>query len=399
MKSLGVVLKISERCNINCSYCYFFNGKDASYKERPSLITEKTVMQVAKFLKDACIDLKLESLSIGFHGGEPLMYKKANFATMCNYFISELQNLVDLEFTLQTNAMLVDEQWIELFNRYNIKVGVSIDGPKEYHDTHRVDFRNKGTYERVVSKVLLLTKHQSMISIGGVGALCVINPAYDGKKIYRHFVDDLLITRMDFLLPDYTHDDVMPYSVDQYGKYMCAVFNEWVTDDNPDIEVRFSHSVLRLFLGKTGSLTYGNGPAVYGELPLICIRGDGEVGPTDELMSTNPKSVTLTKAFVDTISAKQLLMLPIFTEINKAQTDVPEACQECCWYNVCGSGGIVHRFSNKNRFNNPSLYCNSLKDYYAEVAKYLLNQGYPLNNILARLGLLNTAVNCEQLQG
>lgn len=69
---LEVVLKIVERCNIDCTYCYFFNGQDESFKKHPKSISKNTVNQVSVFLKAAIDDLHIDEIMIIFHGGEPM---------------------------------------------------------------------------------------------------------------------------------------------------------------------------------------------------------------------------------------------------------------------------------------------------------------------------------------
>lgn len=83
---LEVVLKTVERCNINCSYCYFFNDKDKSFLKHPKYITIEMVEKISDFLLSGVEDLKVENLVIIFHGGEPLLQKKKDFDLMCKIF-------------------------------------------------------------------------------------------------------------------------------------------------------------------------------------------------------------------------------------------------------------------------------------------------------------------------
>ncbi|MCS5707958.1 4Fe-4S cluster-binding domain-containing protein [Candidatus Berkiella cookevillensis] len=76
LNRLEVVLKTVERCNINCSYCYFFNDKDKSFLKHPKYISLKMIEDVCHFLRVGIEKLKIENLVIIFHGGEPLLQKK-----------------------------------------------------------------------------------------------------------------------------------------------------------------------------------------------------------------------------------------------------------------------------------------------------------------------------------
>src|SRR5687767_7362462 len=131
---VSVVLKTVERCNINCTYCYFFNKKDQSYKSHPPYISRETIDQVAEFLLKGSEDLNFSNILLSIHGGEPLMQNLEDFDYMCGLITHVFKaKKVKVEYTIQTNAMLVNEHWIELFNKHKVHVGISIDGPKIYH--------------------------------------------------------------------------------------------------------------------------------------------------------------------------------------------------------------------------------------------------------------------------
>jgi len=385
MEKLSIVLKTVERCNINCKYCYFFNKEDQSYKEHPPIIDKNTLNKLVDFLKEGCHDLNLKKIVIGFHGGEPLIQKKEDFSEMCRFFISELSPYVDISFNVQTNGILINEKWIKLLSEYNVGIGISIDGPKEYHDKERIDFYERGTYHLVEKSIKLLSSHPLIKN--NISTITVVNPENDAKKIYRHFVDNLELKSFDFSLPYFTHDNMPPFSPEQYGIFMRDILDEWIKDDNPNIKVRFLVSAFRVLFGGSG-LVYGHGPVkTNNNLPLMTVRSDGSLEPTTELMSTDPSSVSQTNLTIYNTSLKEFSEHSIFKEIKSAQTIHPDLCQNCCWENICGSGAIVHRFSKSKRFNNPSIYCEGLKLFYSRLMAYVLKWGadYPLDNIYKNL--------------
>lgn len=378
MASLGVVLKTVEVCNLNCSYCYFFNGIDNSYTKHPLYIGRSTIEAVALFLRQGIEELKLDRITIGLHGGEPLLQKKADFDWMCSQFVETLSSSVKIRFTLQTNGIPLDTDWIELIEKYKIGIGVSIDGPKAYHDKYRVDHRGKGSYDRVVEKIRFFNQEADRRNIGRLGALSVVNPAFSGRETYRHFVDEIGLTSFNFLLPDNNHHIPPEFPPEQYGKFMCDVLEEWTKDDNPEISVTFISSSLGIFLGES-SWIYGVGPSDGSGLPLITIASNGDLSPVDELRSTDPNMMHIGN--VSSTSLQDFLSVPIFQEIAQAQQKLPEACQLCCWESICGSGGMVHRFSQEKRFNNPSIYCEGLKLFYTYLVAYMIKNNFPLQKI------------------
>lgn len=212
--------------------------------------------------------------------------------------MEQLASDVELNFTLQTNGISIDKAWIDLFEKYNIGIGVSIDGPKEYHDKYRVDHKGRGSHDRVVEKINFFFEEarcRNMFSL--LGALSVINPDVDAKACYRLFVDELKLRSFNFLLPDCNYCIPLPHAVHKYGKFMCEVFEAWTQDDDPEVNVTFCASSLGILFGRE-AIIYGVGPSKKDHLPLITIASNGDLSPVDELRS--------------------------------------QVCQACCWEKLCG---------------------------------------------------------------
>jgi uncharacterized protein len=396
-KRLLVNLKIVERCNLNCTYCYFFNGEDQSYQSHPKHLSRDMVRNIAAYLKNGCEALNVTELSFIFHGGEPLIYSKANFDWMCTLFSETFPSTVRVRFSLQTNGILIDEKWAKLLLKHDVGVGISIDGPEIYNDKYRIDHKNSGSHQRVVSGLKNL-KAGFKDKANSIGALCVINPEFSANIIYKHLAEDLKLKSFDFIIPDYNYDNPPPFPPEQYGQYLTDLFYSWVnneTDEDEEAEVRIMSSSIGRFFGFS-SLVYGVGKTACNQLlPLMTISSNGDLGPLDELRSTDPKFREARKNIANT-SLKDFFELSYFDEIAQASAVLPDKCQECCWSEICEGGGLVNRYSTQNKFNNPSIYCDGLKLFYSSVAKYLLENGYPLEEMQRNLKL-NVVGNLEEV--
>lgn len=382
MKKLEVILKTVERCNINCTYCYFFNGGDDSYKFHPPYISLDTIKNTATFLSKACDDFKLEAIQIDFHGGEPTMQKKDQFDAMCQHFYDTLSKKVDLTFALQTNGMLVNDEWIKLFSKYNVSIGVSIDGSKEYNDIARIDHNGNGTYDRVVAGIRKLQQASKEGKVSKISSLSVINTEYPAKEMYRHLVDILNITQFDFLLPDFTHENFANQNPLKYGKYLCNLFDEWVIDDLPNIKVRILRSTLSMLLGRNSELL-DLGPE-NNDMFAFTIASNGDLSPDDTLRTTDPKLI-FTNANVNNIDLKEFLDFPIFEALSRAKRELPQKCADCCWNKLCNGGMTINRYSKERIFDNPSVYCEGLKVFYAHVTSYLISKNISFDVIAKNL--------------
>lgn len=370
-KTVVVILKVIETCNINCTYCYFFNGIDDSYTLHPGKISLDTIQNIADYFRQACLENEIKILRIDFHGGEPLLAKPKFLSKVCDIFIKELGEITTLQFTLQTNAMLINEEWIDIFNKYTINIGISIDGPKEYHDKYRVDHQGKGTYDQTKLKIDLLRKYYQEKKINfGIGVLSVINPEFSAKKLYRHLVDDLKFNSIDFLLPDNTWDSTKKenFSSESYGTFLCDLFDEWIKDNNPKIYIRIFDTIISQLL-KT-STHYHDFGGWLNDFLLVTISSDGQLSPDDTYRSANPKLMN-TGLSVRNSVFDDFLNHPSVLSLYEASYQLPKACEGCLWQNTCKGGSLLHRYSELEGFANHSVYCEALKMIYEKVSNFL----------------------------
>lgn len=385
-KRLLVNLKIVERCNLNCTYCYFFNSEDQSYQSHPKHLSRDQVINISRFLKQGCEELNITELNIIFHGGEPLIYSKVNFDWMCSLFSETFPSNVSVYYSLQTNGTLIDEKWTKLFLKHKVRIGISIDGPESYNDKYRIDHKQTGSYQKVISGLNNLKKGFKEQS-SSIGALCVINPEFSAQIIYKHLSKDLKLKSFDFIIPDYNHDNPPPFTSEQYGQYLIDLFYSWIADDEgEEVELRIMSSSVGRFFGFS-SLLYGMGKVACNQLlPLMTISSNGDLGPLDELRSTDP-SFREDRKNINEVTIKEFLDLNIFNEIKSASETLPKKCESCCWSAICEGGGLVNRYSTTNKFDNPSIYCEGLMMFYSHVAKYLLENGFPLEEMQRNLKL------------
>jgi len=395
-KSLTVVLKTVERCNINCTYCYIFNQSDTSWKQRPIYIKPDVIKQTAAFLNQAIIDLSINQILIVFHGGEPMMQKRRDFDAMCHTFRNSLPKEIECNFSIQTNATLINKDWINLFQKHRVSISVSLDGTKEDNDKHRIDHRGKGTYDKVINGIKML-QSEFNTDYSRIGLLCVINPEHDAEKIYQHFVHDLNIKNMDFLLPEFSYDTQPSFDTNNINVYLDKLLNCWLKDNNPDIKIRLFSHYMNLLQGKNG-LKYGFTNLSENSLHVISITTDGALTPTDEVRNIY-KGQLFDGTTVFNTSLKDFYAKPIFMELESAHQHKPEKCKLCIWQNVCQGGNYETRFSLENKFNNPTIHCESIKKILASLCACMINYGYSADDIMQNIGLDKLSLTTEDYHG
>lgn len=386
---LQCVLKTVERCNLACTYCYYFFGGDESFKERPPVIKTDTVRQLADFLYQGAIEMKIDIVQVIFHGGEPMLQKLADFETSCAILRERFAGSnIRLELTIQTNGTLIKQGWIEAFEKFGVAVGISIDGPKEYNDKYRIDIKKRGSYDAVRDGFLKLHEAERNGAYRHTpGTLTVLNPEYDYAKIYHHLAEVLGVRRMSFLLPDASHDDnVTPQTVEQLGQRLCQIFDTWL--GNPIAGVRNIDTVLDFFQKRAASApvpedTYSTQRDLGTQ--VIVVQSDGGVSVDDSLIPASAWRNALPKGNIAADTLAGHFGADFYQDIFAAQSTVPAACGDCCWKRLCRGGDIENRFSAQNGFENRSIYCGALQQYYTHVVRHLVGNGYPVAEVEAKL--------------
>lgn len=379
MTYLAVVLKIAERCNIDCSYCHVFNGEDDAWKEHPKVISLSTVESLGSFLSKGVRDLGLNSVRIVFQGGEPMLMPRQAFDQTCQILKAALAEVPAVEFVMQTNGTLVNEEWIELLNKHGVAAGISLDGYKEVNDRSRVDHRGRGTYDRVVRGLRLLQEAAARGLIDYPATLTVIDPNSDPRRLYRHLVDDLGVRCMNFLLPKNCHDNYGDIPVRRYGSWLAELFDEWTRGDDLGIDVRLFRDILDIVFGRRAGLWWGDPRNREWEF-AICVASNGDLGPDDEYraMSFWKQAAGYN---VRSCELSDFLDSKVFHILNRAKRTLPTDCEPCVFSNICGGGALLNRFSASRGFDNPSILCESLKDFYSAVIAYLLRSGVGLRRL------------------
>jgi uncharacterized protein len=382
LQHLNIVFKISERCNLKCDYCYFFFGGDESWKSHPPVVPEPVIENLGAFAARAARDYGFETIVLIFHGGEPLLMSRSRFARMCEA-LRRYENGFRFDFGLQTNGVLVDAQWIDLFERHRVSVGISLDGPAAINDLHRLDLIGRGSYDKTVAGLRRLQDAAANGRIPEPGLLSVINPVADGGAVYRHFAHDLGVNRMSFLTPDYTWDSVVdPAVIRGVERFLVSSLRAWLADKNPNIRIRLFSELLSAIIDphamelvQTYRDDYRN---------IISVSSNGDLGPEDTLriLDTRFSNMGLNVANND---LRELIDADAWREQAEAATVKPEGCQDCGWWKICKAGRPVNRYSKSRGFGNHSLYCSGLKDMYAQIGAFLVRNGMPLSEISLRL--------------
>lgn len=366
-----VVVKITGRCNINCTYCYMYNLGDNSYLKLPKKMSEKTVTDMMTRVREHCIENNINRYTFSLHGGEPLLAGKDFFRMIVKKANDILLPEISPSFSVQTNAILLDDEWCNLLGELNFDLGISLDGTKEAHDMYRIDFKGKGTYDDVVKGLKTAQKSNSLIRKPGI--LCVLNIDSDPLQIYQEF-KSLGISSIDILLPDYTHDTLplieqYKYSKHPYADWLIQLFDVWFNEKENRMRIRLFEFITGLILGNDISFDHLGSE----KNELLVIETDGEIEAVDVLKACGD-GFTKAGANVSSHSFDEAMHTDLAKIYHYSHIKVPKKCIVCPVKEVCGGGYIPHRYSSKNGFNNTSVYCDDLLKLITHIQNVVIDE-------------------------
>jgi uncharacterized protein len=146
-----LVLQSTPFCNLDCDYCYLPNRDDSAHMDLS--IIELAVMRALEG------DIVSEEFTVVWHAGEPLVIDVEYYETAMARIRQIVPKKIGVHHSFQTNGVLINDRWCEFFNRHNVRLGLSIDGPAQFHDKHRTTRDGRPTHALVENALNLLSKH------------------------------------------------------------------------------------------------------------------------------------------------------------------------------------------------------------------------------------------------
>ena len=345
-------------CNIDCTYCFFLS-KEALYPNDKHRMSEATLDAYIRQLLDSH---RTPEVTVAWQGGEPTLMKLEFFEHAVDLVEKYRRPGQVVQQTFQTNGLLLDDEWCAFFKEHNFLVGLSVDGPRELHDTYRRDRRGKGTFDLVMQGWRHLRDHGVEFNI-----LCTVNAANQtyGRAVYRFFRDELGAKWVQFipiierateqtidianqgwsdqpgrgkrLLYTQTGNLVTERSVggEQYGRFLIDIFEEWVRRDVGRVYVQLFDVTLEAYFGRNllciHAATCGYGPA---------LEHNGDLYTCDHFVEPGHK--------LGNIHETPMLELVASAQMRKFGDDkrdkLTKQCQQCDVRFLCNGGCPKDRF-------------------------------------------------------
>ncbi len=390
-------------CNLNCRYCYYLE-KSNLYKDCGKPLRQ--VMDdrlLEQFTRDYIQAQTMPEVLFTWHGGEPLMRPLSFYRRALELQKKHGQGRM-IDNSIQTNGTLLTDEWCEFFKENNWLVGVSIDGPQEFHDEYRRTRAKGPSFRQVMKGIDLLNKY-------GVewNAMAVVN---DYNADYPHefyqFFKDINCRYIQFtpiverIQP---HSDgrhlaspldtgniaLADFSVtpEQWGEFTCAIFDEWVRADVGQYFIQLFDATLSNWVGvQPGVCSMGRtcGHAAVMEYNGDVYSCDHFVFPEYKLGNIKDKTI------VEMISSDRQ------NRFGLAKRDsLPGQCRRCRFTDICNGECPKNRFMT-TADGEPGLnyLCKGYHRFFSHTAPYMefmkaeLEAGRPPSNVMGAVGLIES---------
>lgn len=368
------LLKIHSRCNLACDYCYMYEAADQSWLDRPRVMSPIIVRRTVRLIAEHAREHGLPEVSVVLHGGEPLLVGAERLDRMLRELTDTLSGVTEPRLVMQTNGIRLaeDARLLPLLDRYDVRIGVSLDGTALSHDRHRRRADGRGSHADTVRALELLA--------GGpyrrlyAGLLCVIDPDADAVETYEALLEstppmlDLLLPHGNWQAlppglqdraapPDRPPQPGVPGRPTPYGDWLRTVFDRWYGAPRRETRIRLFEEIMALLFGRMArSEAVGLTP-----VDLVVVETDGAIEQADSLKVAYPGAPE-TGLHVLRNTFTEAATHAAFRARQRGLAGLGPVCQGCPSVKVCGGGLYANRYDPRADpvFSAPSVYCDDL---------------------------------------
>ncbi|MDD4777475.1 MAG: anaerobic sulfatase-maturation protein [Fermentimonas sp.] len=380
-KPLYVMLKpVGSKCNLDCDYCYYLE-KENLYKKKNQVMSEELL---ERFVKQYIDSQTMPDIMFTWHGGETLM-RPLSFYKKAVELQKKYANGRNIDNSIQTNGTLLNDEWCKFFKENNFLVGISIDGPQDFHDEYRRDKMGRPSFHRVIKGIELLKKHG--VEFNCMAVVNDYNVDYP-LEFYRFFKeigcqyiqftpiverirnsnsnDNISLLKLATAKEADHEADLAPYTVpaDKWGDFLCAIFDEWVKEDVGKIFIQIFDSTLANWVGENpGVCTMAKTCGHAGVMEF-----NGDVYSCDHFVFPEYR---LGNIYNETLTSM------MYSDVQQAFGNdkfdkLPQQCRECDVLFACYGECPKNRFI-KDKYGNKGLnyLCKGYYKFFKHVMPYM----------------------------
>jgi uncharacterized protein len=346
-------------CNLDCEYCYYLS-KESLYPGSSFRMTDAVLEEYTRQYIDA---LQVPEVTFTWQGGEPTLMGVDFFRRAAHYQQEYAKPGMRIQNALQTNGTTLNEEWCRFFKDHRFLIGLSIDGPREQHDAFRVDKGGVGSFDQVIRGGRLLRDYGVECNV-----LCTVHAANQDYplEVYRFFRDELTAQFIQFIPiveradeqvssvaePEQSRDnggELLPYdrtgtavtersvTPAKYGRFLSAVFDEWVRRDVGQVYVQILDVSLAAWAGQRPGL------CVFEETcgRAMALEHNGDLYSCDHFVEPAHRLGNIQAGrVIDLVGSDQQQRFGL-----GKRDSLPDYCRRCQFRFVCNGGCPRNRLS------------------------------------------------------
>ena len=362
-------------CNLACDYCYY-TEKSKLYQHTPKQIMSDELLE--RFIKEYINSQTTPEICFTWHGGETMM-RPLDFYKKAVKFQKMYGRGRRIANSIQTNGTLITEEWCRFFHDENWLVGVSIDGPQEFHDEYRKSKRGKPSFVQVMNGIKLLNKYQvewnAMAVVNDYNADYPLDFYHFFKEIGCHYIQFTPVVERIFKHPDGrilatptegAEAKLADFSVtpEQWGNFLCTIFDEWVRHDVGDYYIQIFDATLANWVGVLPGLC--SMAETCGHAGIMEFNGD--VYSCDHFVFPEYKLGNIyQKNLIEMMFSEKQLK---FGEAKKSA--LTQQCKNCEFLFACHGECPKNRFAlSKDGESGQNYLCAGYHQFFKHVAPYM----------------------------
>ena len=347
----SVLIKpVSADCNLDCQYC-FYRPKAALY---PEPAVHRMSDETLSALVQQVMRLSGHSASFGWQGGEPTLVGLDFFRRAVELQAASVRDGQVVANGLQTNAVVIDDDLADFLAQYRFLVVVSVDGPQPMHD----HFRGKGTHARVMRALKALRRHSVehnaliMVTPRNVAAPEEVYEFCQQEKL--HYLQFIHCAERDPQTGEIAGFSVAP---EDYGDFLCRVFDRWSAEDPPRTYVRLFDDLLAVHLGyQMPSCSLRDACGDY-----VVVEWNGDVYACDFFVEPEWKLGNLLETPLEAMIGS-----PLWARFRNRKSRHTGRCVSCGWLSLCHGECPKYRLvAHPGDDSGPSYFCEAYRKFFA----------------------------------
>lgn len=365
-------------CNLNCAYCFYLDKKGLFPHNENFRMSDEVL---SAFVRQYIEAQPFPEVEFVWQGGEPTLLG-IDFFRKVTKLQKEHRRNKKVRNCLQTNGVLLNDEWCDFLKVHDFLVGISLDGPKDVHDIYRRDNAGKGTFDKAVRGLRLLRGHGVEFNV----LACVARDTAKKPLDVYNFLKDEGVSFIQFtpvVEREEGSNKIAPFTVEpsDYGDFLIGIFDEWVKNDVGKIFVMNFEWALNAWVGNPSPV------CIFAENcgRSLVIEHNGDVYSCDHFVYPEYLLGNVLKN-----DLKDLVELPSQCAFGTSKSKMlPISCKECSFLFACRGECPKRRFAKASTGENDLNYlCAGYKKYFQHITKYmnamreLVSYNLPISNIM-----------------